>query len=134
MDITPTNKLPFHCIPTLDDKEGFRTIDSSVIIKASEKADGSISMVVEATREGADGRKLTGYSELPAAQVIALWAAFERLGKQHGFDKLVQTQAEFDEETRLRAEASSSAFDKHGQRKREERRSQEVEGNEGPSA
>lgn len=121
MDITPENKLPFHCIPNLDKNGGFSTMDSSVVIKTLEGKDLDLNLVVEATREGSDGRKLTGYSVLPAAQVIALWAAFDALGKKHNFAQLVQTQEEFDEERRVRAEASSGVMDRHRQRRNLER-------------
>lgn len=128
MDISKTNKLPFECIPSLTDDHGYRELDGSLVLQAIEHDDKSVGMIVEATRLGADGRKLTGYSTLKPHELLALWAAFDRLGKKHGFAELVQNEEDFEAERQRTSEIRASGLEKFRKKLAEKGRNSPDEG------
>lgn len=80
------------------------------------RGEGELRMSVEATRLGADKRKITGWTTMDQYQILRLWAGLDRLVKEMGLADQVQTEAEYAEERRMQNEATHDNFMKHRQR------------------
>lgn len=80
------------------------------------RGDGELCMSVEATRLGADKRKITGWATMDQYQILRLWAGLDRLVKELGLTDQVQTEAEYAEERRVQNEATHDNFMKCRQR------------------
>jgi hypothetical protein len=108
-----SKSVPFTCIPDLA-KEKLRLGDD-LSFHLFEN-DGSLSMIVEATRLGSDKRKITGFANMSQYQILRLWAGLDKLIKERGLASEVQTE---DEHVKARMEqnkANEENFQRNRQR------------------
>lgn len=105
--------VPFTCIPNFA-KEKLRLADN--LSFDLQEVDGELSISVEATRLGADKRKITGWAMMNQYQILRLWAGLDALIKERGLADQVQTEDEYDQERLERNQATNDQFMKHRQR------------------
>lgn len=57
--------------------------------------DGTITMLVEATRLGSDKRKITGFATMTESHILQLWAGLDKLVRDRGLNSQVETSEEY---------------------------------------
>jgi hypothetical protein len=105
--------VPFVCIPDIAKERLLLGDDLSFKLFMNE---GEPSMIVEATRLGADKRKITGCANMDKYQILRLWAGLDKLVKGLGLEGEVQTEAEHDQERIEKNAQSSENFLNHRRR------------------